>query len=76
MLRGYPNNQLWLGAGDMTRIEVVTYDVGTGHQEVDHTWDINPGDDETKLLAEAHAWADFAAESDKSTDHVVYVRGV
>lgn len=60
----------------MTRIEVVTYDVGTGHQEVDHTWNIKPEDDLAKIMAEAEDWAEWAAKADVSTDHVVYVRGV
>jgi hypothetical protein len=62
----------------MTRIEVVTYDVGTGLAVVDHTWKVvkHGKRQVAKALRRAHKWARKAAEADHSTDHVVYVRGV
>lgn len=53
-------------------IQVVTYDVGSRHTQVDNEW---PNEDEQ---AEREA-ANYAAElikNDKSTDHVTYVQHV
>lgn len=63
----------------MTRIEVVTYDVGTGCAVVDHVWKVahHHGKKKmAKLMKRAQRWATRAARFDKSTDHTVYVRSV
>ncbi len=62
----------------MKKIEVVTYDLGTGCAEVDHTWKVYKRGKRKvkKLLRRAQRWATRAAREDHSTDHVVYVRGV
>lgn len=63
-------------AGDMDKIEVVTYDLGTGCNQTDLEWDVRGlSDSVTAILMRIAARAAVMfAEQDCSTDHVVYVR--
>ncbi len=63
----------------MTRLEVVTWDYGTGLTVVDHVFKVahhNGKRKFKKLMKRAERWARKAAQQDHSTDHAVYVRSV
>jgi hypothetical protein len=62
----------------MTRIEVCTYDLVTGCNQVDHTWDVAgmTPKDLKKTRKVADRWALSAAAEDPSSSHTVYVRNV
>jgi hypothetical protein len=53
-------------------IQVVTYDLGSHHIEVDHEW---PNEDE-QAEREAREYAEALSANDKSTDHVTYITHV
>lgn len=63
----------------MVRIEVCTWDYGTGKLVVDHVWKVarhHSSRKLKKLQRRVNRWYNRAVESDHSTDHVVYVRSI
>lgn len=62
----------------MTRIEVVTYDYGTGHTQVDQEFAVEGIEDVViaEMIKDAEHTAALFASEDHSTDHAVYVRTV
>lgn len=56
-------------------IQVVTYDLGSHHIEIDHEWHPVAGD-EPNSRQDAQSYCDALARNDKSTDHVTYVREI
>lgn len=63
----------------MRKLEVVTWDQATGTTVVDHVWTVATHHGKrklAKLVRRANRWARKAAQYDKATDHVVYLREV
>lgn len=58
------------------RIEVVTYDLGTGCATVDHDWPVDRNHRKRRMIRHARKWLNRAAKFDTSTDHVLYLREV